>query len=84
MISWKKLNYSNIPWKITLKIWLFNSLKMMYKNKPICKGLQTQTSRTFPGSLEKNPVLQGIPGLERKIPKFKDLLVFQVRYEPWK
>ena len=30
----------------------------------------------------KNPKIQGIPGLERKIPKFKEFQVFQVAYEP--
>ena len=32
---------------------------------------------------KKTNIFQGIPGLERKIPKFKDFQVFQVAYEPW-
>ena len=51
----------------------------MSKNEPIRKHTrQTADSKfkVFPGS----SVIQGISGLERKIPKFKDV---QVAYEPY-
>ena len=51
----------------------------------ILDWLQTQSSRIFPGSYAKpkNLGFHGIPGLERKIPKFKEFQEFQVAYEPW-
>ena len=46
-------------------------------------SLTTESNlRIFPGSYEKTSVFQGIPGLERKIQKFKGFQVFQVTYKP--
>ena len=38
--------------------------------------------KDFSRSLSKKYFFQGIPGLDQKLPKFKDFLVFQVAYKP--